>query len=194
MENKSEAYFYQDFDKSFGTYHERDEDIHPECLKEKDHFALTETQNSLTQPVPDPGQPLSACVKNRLRPYFSRVNLDDIRVHEGIPSYVVGDPLAYAEEDRIYFKKGRYDPHSVAGLSDIGHEVTHSEQYAKLGTRNFQAQYLGQYLELRRLGFDHETAYENITFEVEARKRAEIIRKDLTNLMRDFGGRDPCPR
>jgi RHS repeat-associated protein len=151
-------------------------------------------QNPVPQPAPDPGQPLSPCVKNRLSPYFSGVNLDHIRVQEGIPDYVVGDPLAYTEGNRIYFKKGRYDPHSVQGLSDIGHEVTHSEQYAKLGTINFQAQYLGQYLELRRLGFAHETAYQNISFEIEARKRADIINRDLTNLMRDFGGRDPCPK
>jgi hypothetical protein len=38
--------------------------------------------------------------------------------------------LAYPEGNRIDFKKGRYDPHSGQGLSDIGHEVTHSEQYA----------------------------------------------------------------
>lgn len=155
-----------------------------------------EPQKPVPKPAPDPGQPLSPCVKNRLRPYFTGVNLDDIRVHQGIPAEVaaIADPLAYTEGNRIYFKKGEYDPHSVGGLSDLGHEITHSDQYAKLGFTNFQAKYLREYAELRRLGLDHDKAYWNISFEKEARKKAEIIRKDLTNLMRDFGGRDPCPR
>ncbi len=135
-------------------------------------------------------------MKNRLRPYFSGVNLDDIRIQQGIPAEVelIADPLAYTEGNRIYFKKGEYDPHTARGLADIGHEITHSEQYAKLGALTFQKRYLQEYFELRKLGFDHQSAYENISFEVQARKRADIIRKDLNNLMRDFGGRDPCPR
>jgi len=154
----------------------------------------TEPQKPVPQPAPDPGQPLSPCVQNRLGPYFPGLDLSKIRVQEGIPGYVVGNPLAYTEGNRIYFSKGEYDPHSVQGLSDIGHEITHSQQYANLGTIKFQSQYLGEYAMLRKLGLDHDTAYRDISFEIEARKRAAIIQKDLSNLSRDFGGRDPCPR
>ncbi len=72
-----------------------------------------------------------------------------------MPGYVVGDPLAYTEESRIYFKKGEYDPHSVRGLADIGHEITHKAQYDSLGSATFQKRYLQEYFELRQLGFDH---------------------------------------
>jgi len=54
-------------------------------------------------------------------------------VRIGIPAYVPGDPLAYTEGNTLYFKEGKYDPYSVQGLSDIGHELTHSQQYAQLG-------------------------------------------------------------
>jgi RHS repeat-associated protein len=151
-------------------------------------------QDPVPQPAPDPGQPLTPCVKNRLGPYFPDLDLNKVRVQEGIPDYVVGDPPAYAEGNRIFFKKGRYDPHSVQGLSDIGHELTHNQQYAQLGELNFQSQYLGEYAMFRRIGLDHESAYRNISFEREARKKQEIINKDLSNLSRDFGGRDPCPK
>ena len=158
-------------------------------------FLSVEPQKPVPQPAPDPGQPLTPCVKSRLAPYFPKGTLDNIRVQQGgMPAYVVGDPLAYTEENRIYFKPGKYDPHSVQGLSDIGHEITHKAQYDSLGSATFQKRYLQEYFELRQLGFDHQTAYENISFEVEARKRADIIKNDLTNLMRDFGGRDPCPK
>ncbi|HEX6044941.1 MAG TPA: DUF4157 domain-containing protein [Pyrinomonadaceae bacterium] len=154
-------------------------------------------QDPVPQPPPEPpepGQPLSQCVKNRLRPYFPGVDLDKIRIHSGIPSYVVGDNLAYTDGNDIYFKEGLYDPNSVQGLADIGHEVTHSEQYAKLGTLKFRAQYLGEYANNVHSGMDHQTAYESISFEVEARKKAAIISKDLSNLMKQVGGREPCPK
>jgi hypothetical protein len=102
---------------------------------------------------------LSQCVKNRLAPYFPGLDLDKIRVQEGIPGYVVGNPLAYTEGNRIYFQKGEYDPNSVKGLSDIGHELTHSQQYAQLGSAEFQSRYLAEYTALRALGLDHDTAY-----------------------------------
>ena len=161
----------------------------------ENHHVSDLPQKPVPRSAPDPGQPLTPCVKSRLAPYFPGTNLDEIRVQEGgMPSYVVGDPPAYTEENRIYFKKGEYNPHSVQGLSDIGHEITHKVQYDRLGSVKFQSQYLSEYAELRNLGLDHDTAYRNISFEREAYKRGEIIKNDLDNLMRDFGGRDPCPR
>jgi len=158
-------------------------------------------QQQLPKPKPEPapegksaGKRLSPCVKSRLKPYFPDLDLDSIRIFEGIPAYVVGDPDAYTAGNFIYFKKGAYDPNSTAGLSLIGHELTHSRQSARLGAIRFSKRYLEEYAELRKLGYDHNSAYKNISFEVEANKMQDLIQKDLTNWMRDFGGRDPCPK
>ena len=155
------------------------------------------SQQPVPKPVPEPpppGEPLSPCVKSRLAPYFSGVNMDKVRVHEGLPAYVVGDQPFYTEGNDIYYKKGHYDPNTVGGLAVIGHEVTHVEQYAKLGTVTFQAQYLREYGKLRSLGLDHDSSYRGISLEVEARKRQGIIHKDLSNLSKMIGGKDPCPK
>lgn len=42
--SESEAYFYQNFAAEFGRYDIRDENLHPEYVDSKPHFALTETQ------------------------------------------------------------------------------------------------------------------------------------------------------
>lgn len=42
--SESEAYFYQNFAAEFGKYDVGDEDLHPEYIDKKPHFALTETQ------------------------------------------------------------------------------------------------------------------------------------------------------
>jgi hypothetical protein len=80
------------------------------------------------------------------------------------------------------------------GLADIGHELTHSRQSARLGQARFSKRYLQEYFENLYAGMNDFDAYWNISFEIEARKMGGIIQKDLSNLSRDFGGRDPCPK
>lgn len=135
-------------------------------------------------------------MQNRLAPYFPGLDLSKIRIFEGIPGYVVGNPGAYTEGNNIYFAMGEYDPYSVGGLADIGHELTHSQQYRRLGTVRFQSRYLAEYFKLRDLGLGHNDAYLSISFEVAARKMRGLINKDLSNLMRQVGreGGNPCPR
>lgn len=50
------------------------------------------------------------------------------------------------------------------------HEMKHIEQIRELGVFGFYFQYLVQYLDGRRKGLGHWEAYEQITFEVEARE------------------------
>jgi hypothetical protein len=154
------------------------------------------TKDSKPPEVKETTQKLSPCAMNRLRPYFPGIDLTQVNIHEGIPSYVVGDPGAYTEGNDIYFKPGEYDPYSVQGLADIGHELTHVTQYAKLGRARFQNSYLSQYFRLRDAGLGHDAAYRAISFEKQAFKMGEIIKNDLGNLMRQVGrqGGDPCPR
>ena len=42
--SENQAYFTRTFEKRLGTYELRDEDIHPEAMREQPHYGLTETQ------------------------------------------------------------------------------------------------------------------------------------------------------
>jgi hypothetical protein len=162
---------------------------------------LQQKKEPLPSPKPEPapegssaGKRLPPCVHSRLKPYFPDIDLSRVRIFEGIPFYVHGDPPAYTEGNHIFFKKGSYDPNSVTGLAAIGHELTHTRQAAQLGFTRFAKRYLQEYFENRAAGMNDFDAYWNISFEIEARKVEAIIKKDLSNLSRDFGGRDPCPK
>ena len=54
----------------------------------------------------------------------------------------------------------------------LRHELTHVEQWHRLGYRVFLQRYVGEYLTGRRAGLAHHDAYLNISFEHEARERA----------------------
>jgi hypothetical protein len=55
----------------------------------------------------------------------------------------------------------------------LRHELTHVEQYRDLGTVRFLSRYVGEYLAGRRAGKSHRQAYLDISFEQEARLRAD---------------------
>ncbi len=114
------------------------------------------------------GSPLPGPVVDALKPYFEDFDLTQIRIHSGIPGYVVGEPAAYTSKNDIYFAKGFYDPNTARGIALIGHEALHSQQYRDLGTFGFRSRYLGQYLGGRLQGLGHEEAYSNISFERDA--------------------------
>ena len=103
-----------------------------------------------------------------LSPYFKNYNLHDIKVHEGIPWYVIGSPDAYASGNNLYFAPGKYNPHTASGLALIGHEALHSQQYKERGTFLFRVSYIAQYVLGRLKGLSHQRAYWNISFEQEA--------------------------
>ena len=153
-------------------------------------------KDTKTPAVKEQTQKLTPCAMGRLRPYFPGIDLNHVDIHEGVPSYVIGNPRAYTEGNDIYFRPGEYDPHSLRGLTLIGHELTHVKQYAQLGRRRFQRLYGTEYFQLRNLGLGHQDAYEAISFEIAARKMGAIINRDLGKAMRQIGrdGGDPCPR
>jgi hypothetical protein len=55
----------------------------------------------------------------------------------------------------------------------LRHEEEHVRQWRDLGYRRFLRQYVGAYLDWRRLGFGHVAAYRLIPLEVEAEDAAE---------------------
>ena len=65
------------------------------------------------------------------------------------------------------------DPERVAVL--IAHELTHLEQYRRLGALRHGFRYLSDYLVGRRRGLDHGSAYGAIGLEREARYVADVI-------------------
>jgi hypothetical protein len=125
------------------------------------------------------GSPLPGPVIDKLKPYFEGFDLTQIRIHKGIPAYVVGHPKAYTSKNDIYFAEGAYDPNTARGLSLIGHEVLHSRQYQELGTLGFRARYLTEYMNGRLSGESHDKAYRNISLEQDAFALQQQILFDL---------------
>lgn len=67
-------------------------------------------------------------------------------------------------------------------LADLGplivHELTHIEQWRRLGRIGWTRSYLGDYLGGRRSGMRHHDAYRAVGLEVEARDTARALRPD----------------
>ena len=116
-------------------------------------------------------------VAQLLTPFFPGFDLGRIRIYEGIPRYVIGNPIGYADRYKIYFAPGAYRVDTIGGLSLIAHEIAHCHQYQKHGTWRFRARYLSSYFKNRLQGMDRLKAYRNIPFEIEAREvEAEAYR------------------
>jgi hypothetical protein len=117
-----------------------------------------------------------------LTPFFPGLDLNRIRVCEGIPRYVAGHPVGYADRYRIYFAPGAYRVDTIEGLSLIAHEVAHCLQYQRHGAWRFRARYLAAYFKNRMCGMNHLRAYRGIPFEVEAREAEEHVYRALKTL------------
>lgn len=123
------------------------------------------------------GAPLPEEVVALLAPFFPGFDLSRIRIYEGIPCYVAGDPVGYADRCNVYLAPGAYRVDTVEGLALIAHEVAHCLQYHKHGTWRFRARYIAAYFRNRWHGMNHLKAYRNIPFEIEAREiEAEVYR------------------
>lgn len=120
-----------------------------------------------------------------IAPYFPGLDLNSVRVHEGIPWYVTMDADAYTDRHHIYFAPGKYDPGTPEGIALIGHEVMHCWQYFRHGKWRFRAAYGGCWA--RKL-VEHRSwnyAYFLNPFEVEARAMEQRIYADLLNRQRE---------
>ena len=117
-----------------------------------------------------------------LTPFFPGFDLSRVRICEGIPRYLVGEPVGYANRYRIYFAPGAYRVDTIEGLALIAHEVAHCTQYRKHGAWRFRARYLAAYFKNRMRGMDHLKAYRSIPFEIEAREVEEQVYRALKTL------------
>ncbi len=117
------------------------------------------------------GDPLPPTVISELKGDFPPgFDFNTIELKNGVPWYVQGDPDAYTFGDTIYLKQGVYDPTTADGISLLGHEVKHVQQFRTHGRAGFSARYLGEYSGGRLRGLSHDAAYRNISFEKAAYK------------------------
>lgn len=118
--------------------------------------------------------------RRMLAPYFAELDLRDIHLREGIPWYVLMDADGYTDFDTIYFKPGKYNPDTVAGLALIGHELVHCRQYQQHGRWGFRARYVWAWLWHFVRTRSWTQAYLHIEFEIEARAIEQTIYQDLS--------------
>ncbi len=105
-----------------------------------------------------------------LAPFFPGFDLTAIRISEGIPFYVRGNPIGYADRNRIYFEPGAFRLDTIEGLALLAHEIAHCRQYRAAGVWRFRLQYLRAYFANRLRGMSRREAYLNIPYEIEARE------------------------
>ncbi len=115
-------------------------------------------------------EPLPEEIIGVLSPYFPDFDLQRVRVSEGIPFYVRGNPVGYADRYRIYLEPGAYRVDTIEGIALLAHEVVHCRQYRALGTWRFRYRYLSSYFKNRLRGMSRKEAYLKVPFEIEARE------------------------
>ena len=120
-------------------------------------------------------------VKRLLAAYFPELDLDEIRIKQGIPWYVPMKVDAYTDRNLIYFERGKYRPFDAAGIALIAHELAHCAQYKHHGTWRFRFMYAWGWLVelLRHSSFN--AAYLENRFEVAARVMEDMVYDDLSN-------------
>ena len=123
------------------------------------------------------GAPLPPNVMKALTPYFEGFNLNQVRVWQGLPWYVMDGIDAYTSNYDIYFAPGAYNTTTARGIALIGHEVLHVQQYEIYGPVGFRLRYLWEYAMGRLSGLGHQKAYESISFERDAFALEKRIRE-----------------
>jgi RHS repeat-associated protein len=135
----------------------------------------------------DEGKRLSDCVKDILKQFFPGFDLDKIRLHQ--TPLLMGDTQAITDVNDIYYRPGFLDG-SVRGIAEAAHEIQHSTQYEREGAWTFRRKYISEYIGGRWNGMDDHTAYENISYEREARAKGSEVLGTLANKFGLFG--QPC--
>ena len=125
------------------------------------------------------GQSIPPDMRARLAAYFPDLDLDAVRLHEGVPRYVPGRPRGYTSRTRIHLVAGWRSDTSVEMLALVAHELVHVRQYRDLGTWRFRWAYVREYVAGRFGGLGHDAAYRNISFERAARDVEERVRRDF---------------
>jgi RHS repeat-associated protein len=121
-------------------------------------------------------RPLTGCEKTRLSPYIPKTDLERTDLHDDrVPWYTPSNAIGITRGNDIYFRPEIYDPSTVAGLSLLGHELTHVGQYRAGAT----------WLDFI---WSYRNGYDSSPYEQSASTVQEIIRNELVD-----SGYDECP-
>jgi hypothetical protein len=111
--------------------------------------------------------------------FFPGFDLGSIRLYKGIPWYVIGKPIGYADRNKIFLARDAYRLDTVEGLALLAHEITHCRQYSEHGTWLFRARYLIEFFKNRLRGMSRREAYFFNSFEIEAREMEDAVYQAL---------------
>lgn len=147
----------------------------------------------VAQQDPRGGSYLSPCAKYIFGKigFGKFVDLADVRVHIGIPDWIaegaehLGGVIAGAVtigNDIYYRSVSDYNPSTVEGLAELGHELTHIQQYNALGYDVFVTKYIGEYI---KNGFRYGLGMD---LENKASHVEDLLKQSIPQRF----GNDPC--
>jgi len=84
--------------------------------------------------------------------------------------------------NHVYFRPG-----ARVGVRLVAHELVHVAQQQAVGRVRHAWRYVTEYFRLRRSGLDETAAYRAISYEVEARARAEEVLTALGGVDTELG-------
>jgi len=119
-------------------------------------------------------EPLPACAKDFLKPFFPSLDLDQINIHpDGVPFPINlnSDVEGFTFGNDLYFRQGSGNPYTVSGLALIGHELRRSQQYQE--SNGFAPSYLWQQI---TKGYS-ENQYEQEAYGLQAVIREILIQR-----------------
>lgn len=144
----------------------------------------------LPAPKMDDGEPLTEAEKKYLQPFYPDTNLDTIRIRRRVPG-MLGGASGATTGNIIYMDPSYYppDPTNDEHLRTLAEELAHSGQ--QKNNPGFYFRYGGEYAWDRLTGKSHDQAYNNISYEKEAKAKAKQV---LDQMRRDRdAGRLPWP-
>ena len=140
---------------------------------------------------------LPTCVQQILSPYFTNLDLSRISIYTYIPTIIQKTakviPAAITVDEDIYFSHqgaNGYDPDTMNGIKLIAHELTHTQQYKNYRTViGFGWDYWDEFDKNKDKGMNDSDAYQNISFEVNARNNADQV---IQAVMQVYDNNQPC--
>jgi RHS repeat-associated protein len=126
---------------------------------------------------------LTECETKMLQPYFPKVDLSEINIEDGIPylarKFGAENADAWTFRNSIYMAAGQGIPDTIDGISLIGHEIVHTQQYAEHGVLGMAWGYWRSNEENLDKGMSEYDAYRYNKFEVPAWDMGARIDSDL---------------